>query len=502
MKKIFKAVAIVTIFSVITRVLGFFFRIFISRKLGAEGMGLFQMASSVMGIFLTVVSSGIPLITAKSVSKYESLNQLKRRDKVVGSALIVGLVVSLICSVLIFSLKHFWNIILTDKRAVEVLLILVPSILFSAIYAVFRGALWGQNDYFSCGLTELIEQIARFILTIFLLYGVSDIFIQTKQSAVAFNIACLVSAVAVIIIYFKKNKICFGCGEYKEIITRSTPITLIRLSNSLVQPLTALIVPSMLVVAGYTSAEAVSCFGVVMGMTFPLLYVPMAVIGSISMVLIPSITSMLAQNDFDSIEENTSSSLNVSMFLSMLFVPLFLSCGDLIGIVLYNNTMSGILLQISAICVVPITLCNLTGSVLDALNLEGKAFLNYCLGSILLFVGLFALTPIIKINSVPISFFMCMGLTSILNMRTIKKAVPKLKFNLFKTTIKYSLMAIPSSLLGNFVSKICKIIFTPFFSAVIGGGLSILTIIILCQIFKVYDFTNLFEILKRKKKTS
>ena len=107
MKKIFKAVAIVTIFSVITRVLGFFFRIFISRKLGAEGMGLFQMASSVMGIFLTVVSSGIPLITAKSVSKYESLNQLKRRDKVVGSALIVGLVVSLICSVLIFSLKHY-----------------------------------------------------------------------------------------------------------------------------------------------------------------------------------------------------------------------------------------------------------------------------------------------------------------------------------------------------------------------------------------------------------
>jgi len=502
MKTIFKAVAVVTIFSVITRVLGFFFRIFISRKLGAEGMGIFQMASSVMGIFLTLVSSGIPLITAKSVSKYESLNQIKRRDKVVGSALVVAIIVSVICSILIFALKQFWNIIITDSRAVEVLIILIPSIILSAIYAVFRGALWGQNDYFSCGLTELIEQIARFVFTLLLLYGVSDIFTQTKQSAVAFNLACLISAIAVIIIFFRKNKLCFGKGEYKEIISRSTPITLIRLSNSLVQPLTALIVPSMLVVSGYSSAEAVSSFGVIMGMTFPLLYVPMAVIGSISMVLIPSITSMLAKNDFNSIEENINQSLNVSMFLSMIFVPLFLSVGDLIGIVLYNNSMSGILLQYSAICVVPITLCNLTGSILDALNLEGKAFINYCLGSVVLFIGLFALTPILKINAVPISFFMCMGLTSILNIRSVKKAVPTLKFNLFKISLKYILMVVPCSLIGCFVSGISQHIFTPFFSAVLGGGISIVFLIILCQIFKVYDLSNLLSILKRKKKTT
>ena len=69
MKSLFKAVAIVSIFSIITRLLGFFFRIFLSRKLGAEGLGLFQMATSVLGIFMTVISSGLPLTTAKLVSK-------------------------------------------------------------------------------------------------------------------------------------------------------------------------------------------------------------------------------------------------------------------------------------------------------------------------------------------------------------------------------------------------------------------------------------------------
>lgn len=500
MKSIFKAVTIVTIFSVLTRLLGFFFRIFMSRNLGAEGLGLFQMATSVLGVFMTFVSSGIPLITAKSVAKYESLNQLKKRNQVVGSALIVGIVISLICSAIIIVLKNVWNIILTDSRAVEILIILIPSILFSAVYAVLRGALWGKNDYFSCGLTELIEQVARFIITLILFYGISDMFTLTKRSAIAFNIACLVSMIAVAIIFFKKCRISFGKGKYFEVIKKSSPITFIRLANSMVQPLTALIVPAMLVVSGYTQSEAVSSFGVVMGMTFPMLFVPMAVIGSLSMVLIPSITSMLAKNDYNSINDNIVQSLNISCFISMLFVPLYLSVGDLIGIVLYDNLMSGLLLQISAVCVLPITLCNLTGSILDALNLEVKSFINYCLGSILLFVSLFALTPILTINAVPVSFFLCMGLITILNIRMIKKAVPNIKFNLFKTSFKYTLIIIPSSLLGHFVSGICEYIFTPFFSAIIGGGLSILSVVILCWIFKIYDLSNITKLIKRKKK--
>ena len=101
MKSIFKAVAVVTIFSVITRTLGFFFRIFLSRKLGAEGIGLYQMATSVLGIFMTLISSGIPLTTAKLVSKYESQNDLIKRNKVVTSSLVVALCVAILSSVFI-----------------------------------------------------------------------------------------------------------------------------------------------------------------------------------------------------------------------------------------------------------------------------------------------------------------------------------------------------------------------------------------------------------------
>ena len=502
MKSIFKAVAVVTIFSVFTRLLGFFFRIYLTRKLGAEGIGLFRMATSVLGIFTTLISSGLPLTTAKLVSKYEANSELKKRNKVVSSALIIALVIAIVSSLVIYLLKSIWGIILTDSRAVELLIILLPSIICSAIYAVFRGAMWGQNDYFNCGLTELIEQIIRFALTFIMLFTITDYFVATKYSAIAFNLTCLLSALITAFIYFKKGKLNFKKGEYRNIIKSAVPITGVRLVNSLVQPLTTLIIPNMLILSGYSTSEAVSSFGVIMGMTFPMLFVPMAIIGSISMVLIPSISSMMSKNQYDSIQENITKSLDVSIFISMIFIPLYLSVGDLIGIVLYDNTLSGVLLQLSAICVLPITLCNLTGSILNALNKEVKSFLNYIVGSVILFISLIAFTPLVGINSIIISFFLSMLTITTLNIRMIKRSIPNIKFNLFNLSLKYALIIIPTSLLGHFVSNICLNVFNNFISACIGGGISILFTLLLCKIFNLYDISKLITLIKKKRKNT
>ena len=500
MKNIFKAVAVVTIFSIITRALGFLFRIFLSRKLGSIGIGLFQMASSILGLFLTFVSSGIPLTTAKLVSKYNANNEIYKKHKVVSSSLVIAILIAILSCLVLFLLKNVWGFILTDNKAVEILLILAPSILFSAIYAVFRGALWGQNDYFNCGLTELLEQIIRFIATFILLKNITDYFIATKYSAHAFNLTCLLSSIITIVIYLKNNRLNFKKGEYKNIIKSSAPVTGVRIANSLVQPLTTLIIPNMLIISGYTITEAVSSFGVIMGMTFPMLFVPMAVVGSISMVLIPSISSMMTKNEYSTIEKNIINSLEVSIFISMIFIPLYLSVGDLIGLVLYNNAMAGILLQLSAVCVLPITLCNLTGSILNALNLETKSFINYIIGSSILFISLIIFTPLFKINSIIISFFLSMTIISLLNLRKIKKALPNFKFNLSNYTLKYTLILIPSSLLGHFVSNILLHFFNNLFAGIIGGSIAIICCLILTNILKIYNITNFINLIKNRKK--
>ena len=121
----------------------------------------------------------------------------------------------------------------------------------------------------------------------------------------------------------------------------------------------------------------------------------------------------------------------------MLFIPLYLAVGDMIGIILYNNQMSGVILQLSAICVLPITLCNLTGSILNALNLEVKSFINYLVGSVVLFAVLLGTTWFIGINSIVLGFLLSMSIITILNLKKIKSALPELKLNLSKKIFKY-----------------------------------------------------------------
>ena len=62
---------IITVFNALDRALGFLFRIYLSREMGAESMGVYQVASSVFMALLTFITSGIPLVVSKSTAKAE-----------------------------------------------------------------------------------------------------------------------------------------------------------------------------------------------------------------------------------------------------------------------------------------------------------------------------------------------------------------------------------------------------------------------------------------------
>ena len=87
MKSLFKTVALITFFSVITRVAGFIFRIFLSRTIGAEALGVYQVALSVFGVLLTVVSSGLPFVISRITAKYSIKNERIKKGKLISSSL-------------------------------------------------------------------------------------------------------------------------------------------------------------------------------------------------------------------------------------------------------------------------------------------------------------------------------------------------------------------------------------------------------------------------------
>ena len=78
MKSLFKSVAILTLFSFITRVAGFFFRIYLSRTIGSEQLGIYQIVFSVFIVIVTIVTSGLPLTVSKLTAKYTTENKKEK----------------------------------------------------------------------------------------------------------------------------------------------------------------------------------------------------------------------------------------------------------------------------------------------------------------------------------------------------------------------------------------------------------------------------------------
>ena len=105
MKNFFKTVAIVTVFSVSEKFLGFIYRIFLSHKIGAEGVGLYSASLSLFGFLFTLVSSGIPITVSRLMTKYKAEGNNLKVQKVITAGLTLLLGISLPVTLLIFAFR-------------------------------------------------------------------------------------------------------------------------------------------------------------------------------------------------------------------------------------------------------------------------------------------------------------------------------------------------------------------------------------------------------------
>ena len=488
MKSLFKTVALITIFSVLTRVLGFLFRIFLSRVVGAEALGIYQVAFSVFMVLLTIISSGLPLIISRMSATFLANKEGKKESSLISVSLIYSLVLSIVLCVLVLIFKNAFSLFFTDNRCIQILIVLLPSLIFSSVYSAVRGALWGRGNYFALCVSELYEQVVRIVLSVLVLSTGLSVIENALNVAWTMTFACFLSMIFVILLFFYYGGK-FGKAKkemLKPLVRQSTPITLMRVAGSFVQPLIAVVIPARLMVIGYTSSQAMSLYGIAVGMTMPLLFVPTTLIGSLSTALIPDISTALAQNNQQHINSRVNSSISFALFISALFVPVFLSMGEQMGIFLYDNIMSGTLLQSASWVLIPMGLTNISSALLNSLGLEKKSFFNYVIGSAVMFVALWILPQLLGINALVWGMGINYLITGILNLRLLKKKT-KVQLNLLGTIGKYIVVILPTSALTAFIISLCEYVFPLFVSLFIGGVVSVVAFLLLSGVMNLID---------------
>ena len=370
-KNIISSFMIITVFNALDRALGFLFRIYLSREMGAESMGVYQVASSVFMALLTFITSGIPLVVSKSTAKAERNGQTHRLSSISTAALCIGLTTGAAAVAATFALRPLLSSLM-GERAVASLLMLVPSLLFSAIYSAFRGNLWGRSKFFVVALVEVIEQAARMSCCFILFSQGADKLLSSSFSLTA---GCAISAAACAVFYFRSGgKLRSPKNEWKALLKSELPITLSRAAATLASSVLSVAAPMLFVLSGYSSERAYELFGAASGMALPLLYVPLTVIGSLAFVLIPSIGACADEGRYESVNRSISSAVNFSAIVACLFIPLFSVCGEAIGGIVYGNADSGRFLSAAAWILLPLSIESITSSLMNSLDLEMRRF--------------------------------------------------------------------------------------------------------------------------------
>lgn len=422
MKKFFKTVAIVTLFSVCEKFLGFLYRIYLSRSIGSEGIGLYQVALSVFALLLTVCSSGTPITVSRLMTKYKAENREDKVRAVISAGLSFTLMLSVPTCIVFFVFHDFLGGIFTDFRCVKIFLVVLPALIINSLYAVFRGVFWGEKDFLTYSVLELLEEACMIIVGIFLISRATDIYQGSYYAGVSVAVSYAFSfLLATTVFFLRRNRLVNPKHQLRPLIASAVPITAMRTANSLASSLVSILLPLRLVSSGYTNAQAMSLFGSASGQAMPILFIPTTLIGSFTLVLIPEISENFYLKKHLSLKADVEKAVKFTAFLTCLFIPVFTVCGEEIGIMIFDSYECGKFLSASAFLMIFMGLSSITTSILNSLGLEKQTLLFFVIGAVLMLASVFFMPKYLGIYSLLLGYTLVYALTTILNLILINK---------------------------------------------------------------------------------
>ncbi|MBQ4099882.1 MAG: oligosaccharide flippase family protein [Clostridia bacterium] len=487
-KNVFQTALTVTIFSCAERFLGFLYRIFLSRTLGAEGLGIYQISLSVLGLFMTVTSSGIPITVSRMMIKYKSKNQNQKVDSTITAGILLAITISVPLILLIFSKSGFLNFLFSDQRCLPVLAIMIPGLIFTSVYAVLRGSFWGNNRFLAYSVIEFLEESVMLVAGIILVNLTTDITKGVHMAGYAVLISYLFSfTVALIYFFIKGGKLKSPKRQFLPLIKSSAPITATKTSTSLINTLIAVILPARLVSFGLSSSDAVTEFGKVFGMAFPLIFMPSTLIGSLALVLVPELSSNFYSKNYNKLKSNVEKAIKFSCFISCLIIPVFLSVGNEISEFLYSDGSVGNYVVLGAITMLPLSVSIITTSMLNSLNKEKQTLLSFFIGASAMILCIYFLPKFLGVNALTVGMIINYLLTAIFNLTVLAKTCPKKPT--YKRHLAFSAFTvIPSALFGYFLKGIFARFCPVWITAVVCSLLIALFSLTLSYVFGLIDF--------------
>ncbi|MCL2355534.1 MAG: polysaccharide biosynthesis protein [Defluviitaleaceae bacterium] len=168
-KKILTGALILTAAGVVTRILGFVYRIYMSNLMGAEGMGLYQLILPVYTLAWSIACAGFNTTVSKLTAQEKAKGEYGNMSRMLKQSVVITTILGIFLTfALYFGAEILAEYFFRDARVVMPLQILSLAFPFMAAGTCIRGYFIGLQETKIPAVNQVLEQIVRMAVIYFI----------------------------------------------------------------------------------------------------------------------------------------------------------------------------------------------------------------------------------------------------------------------------------------------------------------------------------------------
>lgn len=357
--------------NLILQLLGFVYRIILSRYGGAEGLGVYRLAFSVYSVMNAGCLSGITTACTRLSAELYATGRRGHIRRLLVVAFFTFFMLAALCGgVLFFAHDEVARVVLGDERTAAAFVPMLVCLGLTGVENIFKSVCIGLKQVRFAAASEIAEQVIRILAVLVLLasfsngdYGRLAMLIFTGMA-----VSELFSAAFLSVCYHHDIRPLTaggrgGCAAGFWGI--ALPLSLTALLNNVIGSAGSVMMPRRLRLAGLSEAEAMAELGVVSGMASPLVLLPTALISSVITALMPVLSDAYANGRREHIRKLSEKGLFVIGMIGAPAVAMILPLAPTLSRLFFGQVISGRYITILGIA-----------SVLMFYQMGSGAFLN------------------------------------------------------------------------------------------------------------------------------
>lgn len=440
------------------------FNVYLTNIIGAEGIGLFQLVSTVYAMAVTFSMAGIRLASMRLVADNLALGRQNQRQ-IMGRcllyALFCGTAVGLILTGSAQLIAREW---IESESAVSSLKILSMSLPFVSMSAALNGYFTSESKIIRYTSVQLAEQLFKIAITVFFIGQVeqnsSEVFCRAIVMGISlaemFSLGC---SYAVYRFTSRREKEKKTGTVWKNMLRIALPDAVGSEMRSVLTTVEHMLIPKGLKKAGGSVSNAIATYGIVHGMSLPIILYPSVLISSLSGLLVPEISSHYVSGQHKRIYYIIKRVLHIALIFSIGAAGVMFFNAERLSFAFYNSNECSFYIKILAPLIIVMYMDTSVDGMLKGLD-QQMSYMKYNIidaGSCVVMV--YFLVPIMGIKGYILVIYLSELINFMLSFRRLS-AVSEVEINLLRSIVIPLLSIISACICSDFAGRFFSLNFS------------------------------------------